>query len=240
MLFESTFDKTKKQNELNMCDFFYIGNPKSIKDLDINSLKIKGIDRIKIPILVIDDNKFEYLDHLKNHKFEMTYFEDIQSIESVQGYEIILCDINGIGKIFSSKYGGAHVISEIRKKYPFKTIIAYSGHSHNADYNKFFQLADFSVKKDIDGDEWVEKLDKAIDIATNPKNRWIKMRDFLIENDVSLFKIVKLENEYVKSVAEGKALDDFLGKKLSKEFNPDVRAVIQSFTTSVISKLIFS
>jgi hypothetical protein len=46
--------------------FLHYGNPKSIKDLDKPSLKFNQIDRIKIPILIIDDNDFEYLDFLKN------------------------------------------------------------------------------------------------------------------------------------------------------------------------------
>ena len=230
-----------KQDESNitMSRFYHLGSPKSIKDLDIPSLKFKHIDRMKIPILVIDDNEFEYLEHLKNHRFDVTYFPDIQSIESVNEYEIILCDINGVGKKFDSKFQGAHIISEIHKKYPFKTIIAYTGHTHDPSFNKFFKIADFTIKKDIDGDEWVEKLDEAISISTDPKKKWIKMRSFLIENDVCLFEIAKLENEYVKNILDGKSLDDFPSKKLSAEINPDVRAVIQSFTANILFKLMF-
>jgi hypothetical protein len=220
--------------------FYHLGRPRSIKDLDIPALKLKGIDRMKVPILVIDDSPFEYLDHLKTHRFDITYFEDIQSIESTKEYEIILCDINGVGKKFESKYEGAHVIAEIHKKYPFKTILSYTGYAHDPTYNKFFKLADLNIKKDIDGDEWVEKLDIAIDITTDAKKRWIKMRNHLLEHDVSLFDIVKLENEYVKCIVQGKSLEGFPSKKLSSEMNQDVRSVIQSFTASVIFKLMFS
>ena len=222
-----------------MKNFYHFGKPYSIKDLDVPSLKLKNIERINIPILIIDDNEFEFLQHLKNHRFDITYFEDIPSIESAKEYEIILCDINGVGKKFKSKYEGAHVIAEIHKKYPFKTLIAYTGHTHDPSFNRFFKLADFKYKKDIDGDEWVEKLDQAIDLTTNPQKKWTKLRDFLIANDVSMFEIVKLENEYVKGILSGDNLKDFPSKKLSSEINPDVRAVLQSFTASVIFKLIF-
>lgn len=222
-----------------MRNFIHFGTPKSIKDLDVPQLKMKGCDRIKIPILVIDDNPFEYFDHLKNHRFDLTYFDDIPSIESTKEYEIVLCDINGVGKKFESKYQGAHVISEIHKKYPFKTIIAYTGFTHDPTYNKFFKMADFTIKKDIDGDEWIEKLDSAIELATDARKKWTKMRTHLLEHDVSLFEIVKLENEYVKCILDGKGLENFPSKKLSKEMNQDVRAVIQSFTASIIFKLMF-
>lgn len=218
--------------------FIHYGTPKSIKDLDKPSLKLNQIDRKKVPILVIDDNEFEYLDFLKNNRFDLTYFPDIQSIESAKEYEIILCDINGVGKKFESKYEGAHIISEIHKKYPFKTIIAYTGYTHDPTYNKFFRLADFVFKKDLDGDEWLEHLDNAIDSAVNPQKRWIKLREFLIQNNVSLFEIVKLEDEYVNHILDGKSLKKFPSEKLTKEIDQDVRAVIQSFTASIIFKIL--
>lgn len=218
--------------------FIHLGTPKSIKDLDKPSLKLNQIDRKKVPILVIDDNEFEYLDFLKNNRFDLTYFPDIQSIESAKEYEIILCDINGVGKKFESKYEGAHIISEIHKKYPFKTIIAYTGYTHDPTYNKFFRLADFVFKKDLDGDDWLEHLDNAIDTAVNPQKRWIKLREYLIQNNVSLFEIVKLENEYVNHIIDGKSLKNFPSEKLTKEIDQDVRAVIQSFTASVIFKIL--
>ena len=220
--------------------YINLGKPKSIKDLDLPGLSLKNIDRIKIPILVIDDNEFEYFDHLKKHRFDLTYFQDIQSIESAKAYEIILCDINGVGKIFNSKYEGAHVISELHKKYPFKTIIAYTGYTHDPSYNKYFKMADLNIKKDIDGDEWIEQLDFAIELTIDPKKKWIKLRDFLLNNNVSLFEIMKLENEYVKSIINGENLQDFPSDKLKKEMSKDVRAVLQSFTGSIIFKLLFA
>ena len=216
--------------------FLHLGEPKSIKDLNKPSLKLNKVDRIKVPVLVIDDNEFEYLEHLKNHRFDITYFSDIQSIESAKEYEVILCDINGVGKIFDSKYEGAHVISELYKKYPFKTIIAYTGYTHDPTYNKFFRLADYVFKKDLDGDEWVENLDNAIESAVNPQKKWLKLRDFLIKNNVSLFEIVKLENEYVNNIISGKDLATFPSTKLNNEIDKDIRAVIQSFTASIIFK----
>ncbi|OFY94226.1 MAG: hypothetical protein A3K10_17605 [Bacteroidetes bacterium RIFCSPLOWO2_12_FULL_31_6] len=220
--------------------FYTIGNPYGIKDLNIPSLKLKTLDRKQIPMLVIDDEEFEYLDHVKTHRFDVQYFPDIQTIESAEAYEVILCDIDGVGKKFSKKFQGAHIIAELRKRYPFKTIIAYTGYTHDPTFNRFFAMADFSVKKDIDGDEWIEKLDEAIKIATDPKNRWIKVRNYLLEHDVPLFEIMKLENEFVKTLVEGKSLEDFPSTKLSNEISGDIRGVLQSFTASIIFKLIFA
>jgi hypothetical protein len=219
--------------------FYTLGKPYGIKDLNIPSLKLKTLERKQIPILVIDDEPFTYLDHIKNHRFDIEYFEDINTIETAEAYEVILCDIQGVGKKFQSKFQGAHVIAELRKKYPFKTIIAYTGYTHDPTFNRFFALADFSVKKDIDGDEWIDKLDQAISIATDPKNKWVKVRNYLLEHNVPLFDIMKLENEYVKLLIDGKPIDGFPSAKLSNEISGDIRAVLQSFTASIIFKIIF-
>lgn len=219
--------------------FYTIGKPLGIKDLNIPSLRLRSIQRKQVPILIIDDEEFEYFDHLKNHRFDVEYFPDILSIESAENYEIILCDIQGVGKKFKSKFEGAHVISELRKKYPFKTIIAYTGYTHDPTFNRFFTMADFSVKKDIDGDEWVDKLDQAIKIATDPKNKWVKVRNYLLENGVSLFDITKLENEYVSVFVNKRSINDFPSTNLSGEVSGDIRGVLQSFTASIIFKLLF-
>lgn len=57
---------------INM-SFYYLGKPKGIKDLDLPSLKLTTIDRKQIPILVIDDNEFEYLEHLNNRKYPLNH-----------------------------------------------------------------------------------------------------------------------------------------------------------------------
>lgn len=53
---------------------------------------------------------------------------------------------------------------------------------------------------------------------------------------MSLFEIVKLENEYVNNLLTGKDLTNFPSTKLNKEIDKDIRAVIQSFTASIIFK----
>jgi hypothetical protein len=50
---------------------------------------------------------------------------------------------------------------------------------------------------------------------------------------------MKLENEYVKLLIQGKPIDTFPSMKLSNEISGDIRAVLQSFTASIIFKLIF-
>jgi len=50
---------------------------------------------------------------------------------------------------------------------------------------------------------------------------------------------MKLEDEYVTNILEGGNLDNFPSEKLNSQINPDVRAIMNSFTASVIFKLLF-
>ncbi len=217
--------------------FFHIGKPKNTKDLNVPHFKLKKVARRNVPILIIDDNEFEYLDILRNHNFSITHFKDIESIESVKEYEIVLCDIKGVGSKFGSKFEGAHVISEIRKKYPFKILIAYTAHLQDPSFNRYLRLADANVKKDSDSDEWIELLDISIKDATDVIQRWEKIRDFMIKSGIPMFTIVRLENEYVTTLLKNGKIDDFPSQKILNELPKDIRAVLQSFTASILFKL---
>ena len=221
--------------------FIRLKKPLSIKDIKLENYHLSKIERKDVPMLLIDDEHgdFKILETLHNHNFNILTVPDVTSIEQVKPYEIILCDIKGIGKVFGSEYEGAHVIAEIRKRFPFKTILAYSAFNHDPDYNKYLKVADDVIKKDTDIDLWVEILDNSIEEAKNPEKKWIKLRNFLIEKDVSLFDISLLEDEYTKVFNEGGNLDDFPSKKNQKGLSPDVRAILQSFTASIIFQLVF-
>ena len=213
---------------------------KSVKDLNLTGLKLQQIKRNQIPMLVIDDDKFEYQNILQNHDFSIKHIEDIDAIDFVHNYEIILCDINGVGKKFGSKFDGAHIISEIRKKYPFKYIIAYTGHTHDPSYTKHLRKADTVINKDISSDEWIEELDNAIKQTVNPINKWSRIRDFLIAHEIEIQTVAKLEDEYVRIILSGDDISNFPKKKTMNKLPDEVKDILMSFTTSIIFKLIFS
>lgn len=220
--------------------FYTFGTPKNITQLNTPNLRLKGVERNEVKIAIIDDEPFAYLEELKFHGFNISHFPDIDTIDSLLAYEIILCDIKGVGKKFKSKYEGAHVMKEINKKYPFKTIIAYTGYTYDPNFNTYLKIADYVFKKDLDQDEWIEQLDSAIKLATDPIKRWIKIRDYLLEQEVSLFNLAMLEDEYVSLLMDKKDLSNFPSSKTTKNMPQDLRAVLQSFTASILFKLIIS
>lgn len=217
--------------------FLHIGQPHQISELLLHQLNYDATKRNTIPIAVIDDEEFRYEESLRNHDFNLRVFKDIEDIKAVQPYAVILCDIKGVGKSFHSKFEGAHIISEIKKYYPAKIVIAYSAHQFDPSYNKYFEMSDYLFKKDIDSDDWVEKLDEALKGAINPIYQWKKIRNYLLENEISLFQILKLEDEYVKTVLS-KGRHQFPSQKLTGTLPKDIKTVVLNFTSSLIFKVI--
>jgi hypothetical protein len=173
---------------------------------------------------------------LQRHNFLLKQFRDIEDVRAVHTYPIVLCDIKGVGKHFQSKFEGAHLIAEIRKHYPAKVIIAYTGHQFDASYNRYFAMSDFLLKKDIDSDEWIESLDAAIQTASDPIIRWKRLRNYLLEKDIPLIHLMKLEDDYVCKMSKHE--DKFPSGKLLIGLPDDVKDILVDFTKTMLVKAI--
>ncbi len=193
--------------------------------------------RALVPILCIDDQGMQYEEILRNHDFNIKVLNDIHDIKAVSDYPVIICDIKGIGKSFGSKYEGGHIIDEIRKNYPEKVVIAYTGQQFDARYNKFFSMCDFVLTKDIDSDTWVSVLDETIRKVVLPIEQWKRMRNYLFSKDVSTRKVFELEQEYILAIVS-KDKTKFGTKKTVSGLSQDVRSVINGFISSILFKLI--
>nr|DAQ92339.1 MAG TPA: DNA-binding response regulator [Caudoviricetes sp.] len=221
-----------------MKKWIYFGAPNNISDLKKPSLKITPIERNDIKIGVVDNEPFEKMEILRQHQFNIQECGNISSIDSLLAFDIILCDIQGVGLKFNKTFQGAYLIKEIYKKYPFKVIIVYSGKLFDARYNDYLKYAEFSIKKDASSEEWVDKLDKALELINNPENRWIRLRDYLLSRGVSLFDLTLLEDDYVTRIIERKSFDDFPKDKIRHKLKPDFKDVLKSFATNIATKFI--
>lgn len=176
------------------------GRPRELTELKTLHKSFQASHRHLVPIAVIDDEPLQYLAILRDHGFTITVFNDISDVKALEAFPIVLCDIKGVGKAFKSKYEGAHVIAEIRKHYPQKILAAYSGQQFDPSYNQFFEQCDFVIKKDVDSDAWIERLDEAIQLAIDPIAQWKRLRTYLLSHDVPLFHLLRLEDDYVTSM----------------------------------------
>lgn len=216
---------------------YIFGKVNSIGDIKNFTDAYKKPQREEVKILLIDNEPFPNLDRLQRNDFRIKQAFDIDDISAVNEYEIVLVDIDGIGLSLSEKYQGAFVIKEIRKKYPHKVVIAYSAKTFDASYNDYLRKADFIFIKNLTTEQWVENLDQAILYAVDPVYQWVKLRNYLLDLEVKLESVLKIENNYVKCLLTNK--NDFPNSQLFPSLNPDIRAILQNFASSILFKLIF-
>jgi len=223
---------------------FIFGKPLSIEDINGTYIPESDIRKIRAAqkILVIDDQDFLYKQQLvENYDFRITKLDDLENSSHANEYNIVLCDIDGVGKkIGGEKGSGGDIIKELRKSYPLKTILAYSGHSYSARYNKYFELADKVVEKDIELDEWVELLDNYCEEIINPVLQWKKTRNHLLECNLRLEIILELEDLFVKSYKDRNKLEEIVNNKLVKNLDSTAKAIISGLIVNVITGLVTS
>jgi len=160
--------------------------------------------KCRVEIAVLDDNPFAPRDALVNHKFRVTELgPDIRTVDHVSNYPIIICDVAGVGRAFGSSLEGAHLVNEIRKAYPDKFLIGYTGQTHSVATTNALTAADRRMAKDESIEAWIQNLEMGINEVMNPRNRWIRMRRALLERDVELLDVLKLEQAFIKSVRHG-------------------------------------
>lgn len=128
----------------------------------------------------------------------MTELGDIASIDIVQPFHVVICDVKGVGMHFGSPKEGAHLLAEIRKQFPDKYLILHTRHSLDASYLQALRVADKALRKNTDPEVWVAALDEATLAMLSSKQRWLRMRNYLIQSaSVDLFAVLKIEQQYI-------------------------------------------
>jgi DNA-binding response OmpR family regulator len=116
-------------------------------------------------ILIIDDENFEYIPLFEDDGYAIDKWNDIKTdklTELEEGlYDIILLDIQGVGKELSQDQGFG-ILRHLKHSNPTQIIIAYSNSDYNLKYQEFFQLANDTIGKTSDYFEFKEVVDKNI------------------------------------------------------------------------------
>jgi len=150
---------------------------------------------------VIDNEPFLNAEFLRNNDFVVKELGDIKDIHAVADYPIVACDIMDVGTAFGSSIGGAHLVSEIKKLYPDKYVIAYSGASaFGPEFHAPMGQADIFVRRGSPIEEWVRSLDEAIQTLGDPRRYWRRVRRVLLDHEVSLLEILLIEDAFIRSI----------------------------------------
>lgn len=180
----------------------------------INYVSLK--DRKNIKILFIDDEGFDieplrkmgYLDVNKEYKYTQ--------IDDYEKYDIIFCDINGIGKEIDEKYQGAALAKIIKNTYPNKVVIIFSAKQQYLDMHEYSKYVDETIAKNIQLSDLTALIDKYIKKLSDPVEYWKETRQKLLSQGVSTKTVSELEHYYVKSFKDKKGYINDI-KKISKE-----------------------
>lgn len=220
--------------------YFNIGRPASLREIHIPPTDL-GRAKRNYDIGILDDEPFLQAKNLAIHGFTLKELGgDIGTTTLVAEYPIVICDIKGVGKQFGSKHEGAHVLHEIRKAYPDKYLIAFTGMQYDATYNEKLNSADKSVTKDATVDQWTQILEEALTVVSNPVSRWLRLRNSLIANNkVDLFDAMQAEQAFIKSVnsKDPGILQNAAGKLFQ---NSDAMDIVVKFAAAGLGQIIDS
>ncbi|MBP6014337.1 MAG: hypothetical protein KBA31_19060 [Alphaproteobacteria bacterium] len=192
-------------------------------------------------IAVVDDNPFEPRSNLENVGYRIVTVGDPSDVEVLAPHQIILCDLQGVGLAFDKRKQGAFLIQEIKKHFPDKFVVAYSGGTKNLNITRdASKISDEFLKKDTDIETWVQTLDDFIARLMDPYAVWQRQREALVAREVDTLTILRLEDAFVRSVKSGDSSTASAFQRLigSEQLGADVRAVLRSVVASGLFKII--
>nr|WP_157490436.1 hypothetical protein [Lysobacter enzymogenes] len=212
--------------------YFDFGKPEKLSDLATRS-PTEGFLKKEYEIAVIDDNPFGKAEVLRSHGFHIAETGDIRQVDQIASYAVVVCDIRGVGQAFGGVLEGAHLLSEIRKKYPDKFLIAYSGAESNMAYNDSLRSVDVSIPKDSQTEVWVQNLERGLLEVGDPFKRWIRFRTRLAERGVDAYELFKLEQKYIKAITKSDA--SILERAVA---SPEVKQLVVAFAKVAVPQLV--
>jgi hypothetical protein len=217
--------------------FVPIGRPRQLREVSQTQQDVADLKR-RFDIGVLDDEPFFPASALRAHGFRLVELGgDIKSVEQVAAYPIVICDIKGVGAAFGSKYEGAHVLSEIRKAYPDKYLVAFTGMTYDASYNEKLNAADKSATKDTPIEVWTQTLEAGLRAVGDPRERWIRLRPTLLAKGVELYDLLLLEQAFIKSIKERNA-KTFSEKMMSLSLSNELLELLGKFAAAALVQLI--
>lgn len=189
------------------------------KTYTLEDLKARGFDKPishekaknKYRIACIDDNVFGEVTLLQNNGINILHLRDLSDMSHVVQFDIILCDIDKVGRYFDPVNGtGVDLMEMIRARYPAKYVIGYSGLvARKADIKALLEKArqigdDFVVKESsIPIKTWISIINKSFDAVSNPVANWSRIRKKMVLLDTEGNTFTKLEDIYVRAILGG-------------------------------------
>jgi CheY-like chemotaxis protein len=186
----------------------WLARTKFPDDLHVDRLRAKIGERT-VSVAVIDDEPFPYLDPLEQLGYEVKVFNDYTrpkkqnsqklKAESFANFDIILCDIHGVGQAAFHELEGLQVMKVLREQFPFKVIVAYTGTPGDiASKLKPPSTVDGIFAKEWGIDDFLTNFSAVSEIFRMPAKRWTFLKRRLEHLEVGEAKIEQLRDSFVR------------------------------------------
>ena len=126
-------------------------------------------------ILVIDDQRPDIVDDLKQAHFSVDYEPDIDvskiGLLDKQIYDLILLDFGNVGKAFGSDEG-LDLLRHIKRVNPAVVVLSYTSKALLSNHADFYRISDGVLAKDAGISESLEKIEEGLRKAHSLDNIW--------------------------------------------------------------------
>lgn len=126
-------------------------------------------------ILVIDDERPDLIEDLKNAGFSVDYEPDIDKASIVKlersTYDLILLDFADVGRTIGPEQG-LSLLRHIKRVNPSVVIFTYTSRALGTEHAEFYRAADGVLKKDAGIAESMETVEDGLRKAHDPARLW--------------------------------------------------------------------
>lgn len=210
---------------LNIRNYLYFNKLRTMKDLNERLLldKISPM-RSNIRILIIDDEASFIPDLLARLRYtNVRYISNYNGPSDLDGYQVILCDIENVGKEMHKEKQGFAVYEQILRLYPYKVVALYTAHEPS-EYGKISDKA-IIINKPIEVAELANRLDHITQRFWEPQKAWDYIEKVCINKGASHKVIAILEDMFVKSFNK-KNINHFELMQKKYHFNSQLKEYI--------------
>ena len=129
---------------------------------------------------------------------DITLKFDFDDINDIIPYDIVFCDINGIGLKIDKEKQGVSVAQMIKDNFPQKIVIIFSAADQPLSMTEGYHFVDDVITKNMSAKEMASNIDRYIEMLENPILKWASIKKMLEQKDIQTKDIAILENYYVK------------------------------------------
>jgi hypothetical protein len=128
--------------------------------------RVLSIEEIKkiTQVLFVDDEDFsKKITVIRDAGWNVNQIKDISNFnsEEIKNADIIFMDYVGVGKTLTPTEGGIGLVKSLKKRYPEKFIIFYSGYAGFIPGHEIHSIADAWIDKHSDSFVYIDQIEAA-------------------------------------------------------------------------------